>query len=35
MVEYRAAGGKKIEVGEELGAELHCSTLTSNKVTEN
>jgi len=25
MVEYRPVGGKKIELGEELGTEPHCT----------
>jgi hypothetical protein len=31
MVEYRAAGGKQIQLGEELGPGPHCSTWTSHK----
>jgi len=35
MLEYRAAGGKQIELGEEVRKWPGCSALTSNKVTGN
>jgi hypothetical protein len=35
MVEYQAARGKQIELGEELEPGFHCSTWTTHKVTEN